>query len=71
MLNSNILNKALDKVKKVTATEKLDDVKILIDTYDELPTDITLKNFMILITCITKDDGKFRPLLFLKEGLVA
>lgn len=41
MLNSNILNKVLDKVKKVTATEKLADVKILIDTYDELPTDIS------------------------------
>ena len=52
MLNSNILNKVLDKVKEVIDIEKFDHVKIVIKADDKIPTDTTLKNFMILITCI-------------------
>ena len=59
MLNNNILNKVLDKVKEVIDIEKFDHVKIVIDADDKIPTDITLKNFMILITCTIKNDGKF------------
>ena len=35
----------------------------------KLPDDITLKNVMILTTCVIKDDGKFYPQLFLEEAL--
>ena len=38
----HILNKILDKVKKIKDIEKFDDTKIFIDT-DDLPDDITLK----------------------------
>ena len=41
-----------DKIKESIDKEKYDDAKILIDTDDKLPNDITLKNVVILITCI-------------------
>ena len=35
--------------------KKFNEIKFLIDTDDKLSYDITLKNVMILITCIIKD----------------
>ena len=51
-----LLNKVLDKIKESIRIydEKYDDTKILIDTDDKLPDDITLKNVAILIKCIKK-----------------
>ena len=54
-----LLNKVLDKIKESIRIydEKYDDTKILIDTDDKLPDDITLKNVIlnvILIKCIKK-----------------
>ena len=46
MNDDNILVKVLDKIKIINI-EKLDGTKILIDTDDELPDDITLKNAVI------------------------
>ena len=43
--------------------------KILIDTDDKLSDDITLKNGVILVACVIKDDNKFYPQLFLGETL--
>ena len=48
----------MDKIKEIIGTKKFDDINILINTDDNLPGDITLKN-VILITCILKDDDKF------------
>lgn len=45
-----------DKIKEIINIKKIDFAKILID---KLPNDITLKNDLILITCIIKDHGKF------------
>ena len=59
MVNGNILYKILDKSKNIIGIEKFDDCKILIETDDKLPDDITLKNVAILITCAIKDDDKF------------
>ena len=42
----------------------------MIDIYDKLPDDITLKNPVTLMTCVKKDDGKFFSLLFLEEALL-
>ena len=42
----------------------LSDTKNLIDT-DDFPDDITLKDVVILITCVTKYGDKFYPQLFL------
>ena len=64
MVNDNMIDKVLDKIK-----EKFDDTKILIDTDYKLPHYITLKNVVILITCVIKDDGKFYPRIFLEEAL--
>ena len=41
----------------------------MIDTGDKFPDDITLKNFLILMTCVIKDGDKFYPQLFLEEAL--
>ena len=43
------LDKVLSKIKKIS-TEKLDDTRILIDTDDKLPHDITFKNAVKLRT---------------------
>ena len=40
----------------------------MIDTDDKLPDDITLKNVVILMTCIIKNYGKFYPQIFLEEA---
>ena len=39
MINYNILDKVLDKIKEITGIEKFDDTKILIDTDDKLILD--------------------------------
>lgn len=44
--------------------KQFDNSNTLIDTVDKLPNNITL-NIAILMTCVTKDDGKVYPQLFL------
>ena len=51
MVNDYVLDKVLDKTKE---TKGIVDTKILIDTDDNLPDYITLKNVVILITCVLK-----------------
>ena len=63
------LYKVLDKIKEIIDTEKFNDTKILIDTVDKLPDHITLKNILILITCVMKVDDKFYLELFLDYAL--
>ena len=64
-----MLNKALDKTKKITGIEKLDNNKILINADDKLPADITLKIVVILMACVIKDDGNYYQQIFLEEAL--
>ena len=59
MFNVYMLEKVLDKIKETTSIKKFDDIRILIDIDDKLTGYITLKSFMILITCVIKDDLKF------------
>ena len=54
-------NKVLDKIKEKIFIEKFDNTNILTDTDEKLPNDITLKNIVILMTCVIKDDAKFYP----------
>ena len=70
MVDNSILNKVLDKIKKIIGIEKFDDTKILIETDDKLLDDVTIKN-VILITFVIKDDGKFYPQIILEETLLA
>ena len=45
------------------------DFKILIDADDKLPDGIVLKNMLIFMTCVIKDDGKFYQQIILEEAL--
>ena len=47
--------------RKINNVEKSDDTKILIDTDDTLPDDITFKNFVMLMACVIKDEVDFYP----------
>ena len=69
VVDDSMLNKVLYKIKEITGIGKFDDTKILIDAYDKLRDDITLKNDVILIRCIIKDDDKFYPKITLEEAL--
>ena len=66
---NNVLDKVLDKIKEIIGFVESDDTKILIDIYDELPDDITLNYVVTLLTCVTKDGGKFYPQLLLRKAL--
>ena len=60
MVDDYTWDKVLDKIKGI-GIKNLDNIKILIDTDDRLPEAITLKNAVILITCVIKDaDNKFK-----------
>ena len=52
MVNDNILDKVFDKIKRIVGIGKFDDTKILINTDDKLPNNITLNNVVVLITCV-------------------
>ena len=47
MIDDYMLHRVLSKIKKITSIEKFGDNKILIDTDDKLPNNITLKNCVI------------------------
>ena len=68
MVGVYMLDKVSDKIKEIIGIWKLDDTKISIDADDRLADNITLKNVVTLITCVTKDDNKFYPQLFLEEA---
>ena len=57
MVNDYTLDKVLDKIKRI-GTEKTDDRKILIDTDNKLPNNITLQNAVMLVVCVIKDGDK-------------
>lgn len=63
MVDDYMLDKAIGKSKEIIDTEQFDDTKILIDFPDELLDDL------ILVTCFTKNDGKFYSQVFLTEAL--
>ena len=65
-----MLHKVLNKNKEIIGLEKFDDTKILIDMDDKLPDDVSLKNVVILITYVVRDDSKFYPQTFLGEALL-
>ena len=69
MVDDYMLYDVLDTVKEIICIDEFHDTKIFIDTYDELLDDSTLKNVVILITCVIKDGNKFYPKLFLEGAL--
>ena len=71
MNNDYILDGVLDKIKLIIAIEKFDDNKIVTKADKKFTDEITMKNVVILIACVIKDDDKCYPQLFSKEELVA
>ena len=71
MVDDYMLDKVLNKIKEVIDITKFADPKILIEKDDKLPDDITIKNAVILITCVIKDNDKFYPQIFLEALSVA
>ena len=53
-----------DKLLGMTEVKKIADTKILIDN-----NDITLKNVVILMTCVIKDDVNIYQQIFLEKTL--
>ena len=61
MTDDYMLHNALDKIKEIGDIGKSDDTKILIDADNKLPDDITLKNVLMIIICVIKEDDQFYP----------
>ena len=70
MVHDYMLDKVLETIKEMIGFEKFNDTKILINKGEKLPDYITLKNVVILIVCVIKDDGKFYPQMFLEEAIL-
>ena len=69
MVNDYMLDNIFAKIKETIGIVKFDDTKILIDSDEKLLNYVNLKNVVILITCIIKDDAKSYPQIFLEEVL--
>ena len=69
MVDHYMLDKLLDKIKKIIGTEKFDNTEILIETDDKFPDDITLNNVVILTTSVIRENNKFRLQVVLQEAL--
>ena len=61
-----MLDKVLNRIKEIIRIEKLDKTKTLIDADDKLSQVITSKNFVILVTWVTKDGNKLYQQFFRK-----
>ena len=59
IVDDNMVHKVLHKIEMIIYIEKCGDTNVLMETDDNLPDDVTLKNFVILITCAVKEWGKF------------
>ena len=70
MVDDYMLDKALDKIKGIIGIEKIDGTKILIETDDKLPNDISLKAVALLLTWLIKNENKFYLQIFLEEALL-
>ena len=60
MIDYNILGKVVDKVKETKGIGKFDETKILIETDDKLPGDITLKNVVLIQLVIKASDQTYQ-----------
>ena len=69
MVDDYMVDKVLDKIKELIGIEKFDDTKIIINTDDKLPNEISLKRVVISMTYVIKDDHKLYSLVFLDHAL--
>ena len=68
MVHDYAIDKLLGQIKRVSI-DKLEDIRIWIDANDKLSDDVTLKNGVILMTCVIKNGDKLYRKLFLEEAL--
>ena len=61
LIVDDMLDKVLDKIKRIIGIEHFDNTKILTDTDDKFPFDISFKKVVIIMTCVIKDNNKFNP----------
>ena len=54
MVHDYMLDNVLAKITEIIGIEKFDDTMTLIDTEYKLLHEITLKNVVIVMTCVTK-----------------
>ena len=54
MVDDYMLDNVLAKITEIIGIEKFDDTMTLIDTEYKLLHEITLKNVVIVMTCVTK-----------------
>ena len=54
IVDAYTLDKVLDKIKMIISIEEFNDTKILVETDDKLPDDVTLKIVALLITCVSR-----------------
>ena len=66
----SFLESNCNEYKKAKGVNKNVLSKILIDTDDKLPDDITLKNVVMLMTYVIKDDDKCYQQISSKEALL-
>ena len=64
MVDDQTLDKVLDKVKIIISTEIFEDTKILIETHDKLPDDVTLC-FLFQTALISPGQNVWILLIFL------
>ena len=62
--------KVLDMIEKIIGIGKCDDNRILINMEDKLPYTITLKNIVMLMTCVIKGDGDFFSRTILRRSII-
>ena len=63
------LDEALGRITKIINIEEFDNTENLINADDIMADVVPLKNVVVLMTCVTKDDVKFYRQLFLEEAL--
>ena len=70
MVGGYMLDNVLDKTNEIIGIEKFDTTNISVDTDYKSPDNSTLKNIVMSMTWVIKDDNKIYPRLFLEEASI-
>ena len=68
MTDDYMLDKVLDKTKKIIDIKKIDNARIVTDTDDKLFDKVVLKKGVIFTLQVIKVKDKFYPQIFLEEA---
>ena len=70
MVGGYMLDNVLDKTNEIIGIEKFDTTNISVDTDYKSSDNATLKNIVMSMTWVIKDDNKIYPRLFLEEASI-